>query len=122
MDRRRLPLLGALLLLVLAASGCGTGGPAKGGDPSRGRHVMVDYGCQTCHHIPGVHGANGTVGPPLDRMALRGFVAGRLQNSPENLIRWIRDPQSVDPKNAMPNSGVTERDARDIAAYLYTLR
>lgn len=49
-------------------------------------------------------------------------VAGMLRNSPANLIRWIRDPQGVVPGNAMPDMGVTEADARDIAAYLYTLR
>ena len=39
-----------------------------------------------------------------------------------NMIRWIQRPQDVDPKNVMPNMGVTDQDARDIAAYLYTLR
>jgi cytochrome c oxidase assembly factor CtaG/cytochrome c551/c552 len=93
-----------------------------GGDPRRGRQVITKYGCQTCHRIPGVAGAVGNVGPPLDGIALRAYIAGRLSNDPVNLITWIRNPQAVVPGNAMPDTGVTEQDGRDIAAYLYTLR
>ena len=49
------------------------------------------------------------------------YVAGVTENKPDNLISWIRDPQMVDSATAMPKTGVTERQARDIAAYLYTL-
>ena len=62
------------------------------------------------------------VGPPLDHIAQRVYIAGVLPNEPDNMIRWIENPQAVDPKTAMPYMGVTPRDARDIAAYLYTLR
>ena len=62
------------------------------------------------------------VGPPLVGWARRTMVAGYLPNTPDQLVRWITAPQSVAPGNAMPNLGVTDRDARDIAAYLYTLR
>ncbi len=92
-----------------------------GGDPSRGPQLMRKYGCQSCHTIPGVDGADGLVGPPLTAMASRSYVAGVLPNSPENLMRWIRDPKGVDSLTAMPNTGVTESDVRHIAAYLYTL-
>ncbi len=71
--------------------------------------------------IPDVQGADGTVGPPLIRWSERGFIAGQLPNNAENLIRWIMDPQSVEPGTAMPNLGVTPAEARDIAAYLFTL-
>ena len=70
----------------------------------------------------GVTGAVGNVGPPLDGLALRGYIAGRLTNDAGNLITWIRNPQAIEPGNAMPDTGVTEQDGRDIAAYLYTLR
>jgi len=93
-----------------------------GGDIERGRSAIGKYGCAACHTIPGVAGANATVGPPLDRIAVRGYLGGHLTNSPANMIRWIQKPQDVDPKNAMPNMGVTDQDAKDIAAYLYTLR
>lgn len=93
-----------------------------GGDPVRGRDMLRAYGCQTCHTIPGVTGANGLVGPPLAGIASRSYIGGVLPNAPENMIRWIRDPKAVDPLTAMPNVGVTPADARHIAAYLYTLR
>ena len=38
------------------------------------------------------------------------------------MIRWIMNPPGVDDKTAMPNLHVTATDARDIAAYLYTLQ
>jgi cytochrome c2 len=93
-----------------------------GGDPERGRVLMRAYGCQTCHTIPGVVGADGQVGPPLGGIAARSYIAGVLPNAPANMIHWIQDPRSVDSLTAMPNVGVTPADARHLAAYLYTLR
>lgn len=101
------------------------GGPVwavAGGDPQRGPKLITAFGCGGCHTVPGVRGANGNVGPPLTRFGDRTYIAGMLRNTPANLVRWIRDPQAVVPGNAMPNMGVTEAEARDIAAYLYTLR
>jgi cytochrome c2 len=115
----------------LAVSACGPSGgdPAArhaaaltGGDPDRGPARMRAYGCSSCHTIPGVPGAHSEVGPPLGGIARRMYVAGVLANTPDNLVRWIRHPTQVDPNTAMPDMGVTEQDARDIAAYLYTLR
>ncbi len=99
-----------------------TAAAMTGGSPARGKEVIRRYGCEACHSIPGVAGARGQVGPPLDGIGNRSYLAGRLPNSPDNLIRWIRDPQSVAPGTAMPEMGVTEQDGKDIAAYLYTLR
>ncbi|HEY0526529.1 MAG TPA: c-type cytochrome [Stellaceae bacterium] len=93
-----------------------------GGDVKRGRTAIRNYGCGTCHTIPGVAEARGLVGPPLDHLANRVYIAGVLTNTPENLIDWIQQPRRVDRQTAMPNVGVTEDDARDIAAYLYTLK
>lgn len=93
-----------------------------GGDPSRGRTLVRAHGCGTCHEVPGVPGASGAVGPPLAGIARRSFLAGKLTNTPANLIRWIRTPRDVDPRTAMPNLDLSEADARDIAAYLETLR
>ena len=93
-----------------------------GGDPARGPTIMRKYGCQSCHTIPGVVGADGLVGPPLAGIASRSYIAGVLPNAHDNMLRWIRDPKAVDPLTAMPNTGVTPSDARNIAAYLYTLR
>lgn len=93
-----------------------------GGDAGRGRQIVKAYGCTACHAIPGVPGPDARVGPPLRGIATRAFIAGVLPNQPANMIRWIRAPQAVDPRTAMPDMGVSERDGRDIAGYLYTLR
>jgi cytochrome c len=90
-----------------------------GGDPKRGKELIAYYGCGSCHKIKGVPGANATVAPSLEDLAKRVYLAGRLENKPEALERWILDPRSVDPKTAMPKVGVDEAGARDIAAYLY---
>jgi cytochrome c2 len=93
-----------------------------GGDMERGRSALDGFGCGTCHVIPGVRGAVGGVGPPLTRFADRAYIAGQLANDPQNLIRWIQDPQSVEPGTAMPTLGVGQQVARDMAAYLYSIR
>lgn len=119
---------GAVLIpIVLLGLACGaqnsdTAVALTGGDPERGRLLMRHYGCHTCHTIPGVRSANAVVGPPLNRIATRTFIGGGSRNDPETLIRFIRNPLAVNPGSAMPAVGVTERDARDLAAYLYTLR
>ena len=93
-----------------------------GGDPGKGRMAIDRYGCSSCHTIPRVRGADALVGPPLDRIGSRTYIAGVLENSPENMIRWILDPPAVDPRTAMPNLRVSEVNARDIAGFLYTLK
>lgn len=92
-----------------------------GGDPERGLLAMEKYGCGFCHYIPGVEGIQEIVAPPLTAWADRQYIAGELPNRAENLILWIMDPHAVEPGTAMPNLGVSEAEARDIAAYLYTL-
>jgi cytochrome c1 len=91
------------------------------GDAQRGRDALADYGCGACHTIPGVRGADALVGPPLNHFGERAFVAGRLANTPDNLVRWIMDPTGVDPATAMPDLEVTEEDAQDMVAYLESL-
>ncbi|HWD00715.1 MAG TPA: c-type cytochrome [Candidatus Sulfopaludibacter sp.] len=91
-----------------------------GGNPERGQAAITRYGCGSCHTVAGIDSAHGLVGPPLTGIRDRMFIAGMLNNAPENLIRWISDPKSVNPKTAMPSLGLSERDAADIAAYLYS--
>ena len=93
-----------------------------GGDVEAGRVAVKTYGCNACHTIPGVVDARGLVGPPLTQIANRIYIAGVLANTPDNLVQWIQNPPGIDPRTAMPNVGVDETNARDIAAYLYTLR
>ena len=92
------------------------------GNAENGRLLLRQFGCGACHRIPGVADAQGNVGPPLAAIGTRGFIAGVLPNTPQNMVRWLRHPQAVNPRSAMPDLGVTERDAHDIAAYLSTLR
>lgn len=96
--------------------------PPTGGDADRGASVIGSVGCGSCHTIPGIRDARGLVGPPLLWFARRTFIAGQLPNTPENLVRWVHDPQSVEPRTAMPRLGLSLQQARDVAAYLYTLR
>lgn len=116
------------LALLLGMSSACAGGEAKetasaatGGDPDRGAQAIREYGCGACHVIPGVPGARGEVGPPLSDFGRRAYIAGALVNAPDNLVLWIRSPEVVEPGTVMPNLGVSRDDARDIAAYLYTL-
>ena len=91
------------------------------GDIAAGRKAMLQYVCVTCHVIPGVVGASEHVGPSLAGIASRRYIAGVLPNTPDNMLRWLQNPPGVDPLTAMPDLGVSEQDARDMAAYLYTL-
>jgi cytochrome c2 len=111
----------AVFFLALLA-GCGESrAPALGGDPQRGKLLLRQFSCSACHEIPGVAGARGKVGPPLGGVARRVYLAGMLPNTPQRMASFIRDPQSADPRSAMPDMGVTEEHARDMVAYLYTL-
>jgi cytochrome c len=115
-------------LFALALTACNHPGSNElgrqltGGDPKIGEHLIYTYGCGSCHVIPGVAEAIGTVGPPLRGFGSRTYIAGVLVNTPENLFRWLSKPQDVDPGTAMPDLGVSDVQARDIGAYLYTLR
>jgi len=98
--------------------GNATGGALLRGDAGRGKKIIGQYACQSCHTIPGVTGSEVDVGRPLKGLARRPVIAGRLAPTQDNLIAWIRNPQAIDPRAAMPAMGVTESDARDISAYL----
>jgi cytochrome c2 len=93
-----------------------------GGHVDAGKAAMARYNCGACHRIPGIAGAMGTTGPALNGIAVRAEIAGVLVNDPGNMVRWLRQPQQVVPGNGMPNQGVTEQEARDMAAYLYTVK
>lgn len=140
MPRRPVPsslvLLIVLVLLAIAAAAAGgavlyfqnlrsvrtQADAITSGHWDRGKVVMVRYGCGACHVIPGVSGANGKVGPDLTGIAGRTTIAGVLPNDPGNMMRWLRHPQAIVPGNGMPDQGVSEADARDIAAYLYSTK
>ena len=123
------PLAAAVLAVAVAAvfAGCSRESSEKaarwtGGDPERGKIAVRKFGCSSCHTIPGVPGADGLVGPPLAHVASRGYIAGKLTNTPEHMESFIAKPHGADPSIVMPEMGIPEQDVRDIAAYLYTLR
>jgi cytochrome c2 len=127
---RRLFKIGIALIATAAVGGCSKLGREQlrevsqitdGGDAKAGRRAIRKYGCPACHTISGVPGARGLVGPPLNGMAERSYIAGELPNTPANLMHWIQHPHEVEPHTVMPEMNVTEDDSRDIAAYLYLL-
>jgi cytochrome c len=127
----RVPALSVCLGLALSFTACDrlpqkeveqAATLTNGGDARQGQTKIRQYGCNACHQIDGVPGANGLVGPPLTGVRERYYIAGELANTPDNLMRWIQHPREVEPHTAMPEMGVTEQDSRDIAAYLYTLK
>ena len=112
------------LALCLALTACGQPPPPPGvtGNPDRGKLLLQQYGCGSCHTIPGVAASRGNVGPPLEAIRSRVYLAGQLPNTPQNMVRWIRVPQEIDPRTAMPNLQVPEQHAEDMVAYLYRLK
>jgi cytochrome c len=96
--------------------------PMGHADAGRGRELLRSYGCGACHVIPGIRHANGRVGPKLEDIVHQMFIAGVLPNTPDGLTAWIQHPQQINPLTAMPDLNVTEEEARDMVAYLYSLR
>ena len=123
--RRARPVLAALVATTALAA-CRQDQPEPRGatamgNAEAGRQLLASYGCGSCHTIPGVKGADALVGPPLVSFARRSYVAGQLANTPDNLARWIQDPQRVEPGTAMPDLGVSAEEAANMAAYLLEL-
>lgn len=113
-----------LALLVAASCACSQREPqsASTGNPVAGRAAMERLQCGACHEIPGVNAARGRVGPPLKEFGRRVYIAGKFPRDPATLARWISDAPSLSPGTAMPAISMTADEARDMAAYLYTLR
>jgi len=91
----------------------------KTGNAENGKQLLGQYGCITCHTIPGR--ANARVGPPLTAFAERQYIAGSIVNLPTNVMNWIMNPKKYKPHTTMPVLNVKQRESVDIAAYLYTL-
>jgi cytochrome c553/cytochrome c2 len=116
---RKTPASGA----APASGGTLVNAPVRAGDPARGRAIVAsgEHGCTACHAIPGIRGARGIVGPPLGGLARRSFLAGQLPNNADVLVAFLRDPAALAPRTGMPDVGLSDQQARDIAAFLLTL-
>lgn len=90
-----------------------------GGDPGKAGALVTRFGCAGCHTIGGLPGADGKVAPPLAGIRERVFVGGVLPNTADNLMNWIVEPQAYSPNSAMPVTGISKAEARDVAAFLY---
>ena len=122
MRRVMLCLLGQMMLVACSKENADWAREITNGDPDRGKVALSSYGCVACHTIPGVRGSNSLTAPPLIGISQRSYLAGMLENTPDNLRSWIQHPRKVNPHTAMPEQGVTDQDASDMAAYLYTAR
>jgi len=122
--------IGVAVLVVAAALGAGfvrserqqnesVARAMTGGDPGRAPALIRRYGCAGCHTISGIPGGDGQVGASLVDLRSRVYIAGVATNTPNNLVQWIVIPQALSPRTAMPATGITESEARDVAAYLY---
>jgi cytochrome c2 len=109
------------LAIAPALASCDAQSKNMGADAKKGAQLIAQTGCGACHTIPRIAKAAGRIGPPLDHMHERTYIAGILRNTPENMITWLQHPQRVVPGNAMPEMGLSDPDARAITAYLDTL-
>ncbi len=111
----------ALAAAAAVLGACGEEeGPVPNASAERGRELIEQHGCGTCHLIGGVDGANWRVGPPLTDFKDNRLVAGQLQNTPGNVVRWLLEPRRFDPQTVMPDVGLTPEQAAAVAEYLYT--
>jgi len=115
----------ALVSACAALAGCGDDDfrtPFAGGDRAIGKQLVTQYQCGTCHRIKDVPGAAGEAGPDLEKFGRKSYIAGGIPNQPDRLVAWLLDPPALKPGTPMPAMGLTEQEARHMAAYLYSLR
>jgi cytochrome c oxidase subunit 2 len=98
------------------------------GDAAAGAKVFADAPCAICHTIRGVSGFSkeytyGFRGPDLTHFGGRGTFAGAiLDNTPENLAKWITNPDEINPGANMPTLGISGAELNDLVAYLESLK
>jgi mono/diheme cytochrome c family protein len=96
-----------------------SGGQVEAGAPP-GKALFLQKGCAACHAIQGL--SSGTVGPALNTQGSNPQIAGVLPNNKENLVKWLLNPPGVKPGTAMPNLGLSQDEADQLADYLQTLK
>ena len=143
MTRRRAAFLAPIVLTLLLAACASSSTPAAAptpraspeslrrraltpapnvpGNPNAGRQLFVSAGCAGCHTLNNLPGASGVAGPNLTNVVLRPTLAGEtIPLTPDTLTRFLLDPSAVKPGSTMPSVGLTESEARDLAAFLYS--
>lgn len=119
---RVLTIAAVLIFATLAA--CSEDAPVRtvaGGDPAIGKRLIEQYQCGSCHAVPGVAAADSSTGPPLNGLGKRSYIAGRIPNVDKALVAWLVNPPALKPGTMMPDLGVSEGEARHMAAYLYSV-
>ena len=119
--RRKLCLVVTLALAACSEAETPAHLAIPGADPGRGKALIAAKGCGTCHFVQGVEGADGRIAPRLENFARRTLIAGTFPNVPRVLVPWLMDPPALKARTAMPDLGIGEAEAMDIASYLYTL-
>jgi cytochrome c len=118
--------IGIALLVLAACKSEQKSQPAApavtAGDAARGKALVAQYGCASCHVIPGIEGSRGRLGPSLEGIVSRKLINGRIPNTPETMASFLENPRRADPQSGMQSVGVTAEDARHISAFLFTLR
>lgn len=90
---------------------------------TKGLALFQSSTCINCHAIAGVTGADSRVGPDLTHIASRKqLAAGILENTPENMRQWLKNPQHIKPGALMPDFYLTDEQLDQLSAYLETLR
>jgi cytochrome c1 len=125
LSRSSIACAALVLTCAVLLAGCGDDDyrkPYNGGDAKIGKQLVAQYQCGACHKIKDVPGAGGEAGPDLEKFGRLSYIAGGIPNVPPRLVAWLRDPPALKPGTTMPNVGLTEQEARHMAAFLYTLR
>lgn len=98
-----------------------TPGPGTTGNAANGRQLFSTKGCTGCHQISSVPAKPALTGPLLNNIALRPTIAGeQIQNTPENMAKWIQNPPALKPGTLMPKLEMTDQEAQDLAAFVYS--
>lgn len=118
-SKEEIPMRHILAMPVVAL--CCTAALAADNDTGESARAAIQkHGCAVCHRIPGIASAGGDIGPSLERVARRAYIAGSIPNGRAAMARWLRHPQELRPDTVMPDTGVSPDEARDIVAYLYS--
>jgi cytochrome c oxidase subunit 2 len=87
-----------------------------------GRLAFLSQSCVNCHRVRGTPSL-GDYAPDLTHLMSRQTIAaGTITNTPENLTRWVDDPQTIKPGCLMPAFRLSHEDRKNIVEYLLTLR